>query len=123
MNKLKIVSIVFSLLLVMVANAQKVSTTKVVSVQTNGTCRSCKEKIEQGLAFEKGVKDVEYDLETAIVKITYNEKKTSVEILRKTINKLGFIADGQKPENEKKTKCSNKKEGKQSCGEEDGHKH
>jgi len=125
MNKLKLISIVISLFLVMGANAQKASSIKVVSIQTNGTCLPCKEKIEQGLAFEKGVKDVEYDLATAIVKVTYNEKKTDVEKLRKAINKLGYTADGQKPENEKKSDCNHnhKKEEKHSCGEGDGHKH
>jgi copper chaperone CopZ len=123
MNKLKAISLVFALFLVMSANAQKASSTKVVSIQTNGTCQPCKEKIEQGLAFEKGVKDVEYDLATAIVKVTYNEKKTDVEKLRKAINKLGYTADGQAPENAKKSECNHKKEEKHSCGEGDGHKH
>ena len=123
MSRLRFVSIVFSMLLVMGANAQKVSKTQVVSIQTNGTCQSCKDKIEQGLAYEKGVKDVEYDLATSIVKVTYNGEKTDVEKLRKAINKLGFIADGQEPENAEKAKgCSAKKE-KHSCKDGDGHKH
>ena len=122
MCRLKIVSIVISMFLVMGANAQKVSSSKVVNIQTNGTCQACKEKIEQGLAFEKGVKDVEYDLATSIVKVTYNEKKTNVETLRKVINKLGYTADGQEPENGEKATGHQKKEEKHSCGE-DGHEH
>lgn len=122
MSKLKAVSIAISMFLVVGANAQKASSTKTVSIQTNGTCQSCKEKIEQGLAFEKGVKDVEYDLATAIVKVTYHAGKTDVETLRKAINKLGFTADGQKPEKEKKTECHSEKETK-SCKKGDGHKH
>jgi len=121
MSRLKVVSIVIAMFLVMGANAQKASKTQVVSIQTNGTCQSCKEKIERGLAFEKGVKDVVYDLATAIVKVTYNADKTNVENLRKEINKLGFAADGQKPENA--TECHSKKEEKHSCKEGDGHKH
>ena len=121
MNKLKLICIAISMCLVAGANAQKASSTQVVSIQTNGTCQSCKEKIEQGLAFEKGVKDVSYDLSTAIVKVTYNAGKTDVEKLRKAINKLGFTADGQKPEAEKKADCHHKKEEKHSCKEGDGH--
>ena len=123
MSKLKIASIVIAMFLVAGANAQKASSTKTVSIQTNGTCQSCKEKIEQGLAFEKGVKDVEYDLATSIVKVTYHAGKTDVEKLRKAINKLGFTADGQKPENGEKTTCQPKKEKKHSCKKGDGHKH
>ena len=123
MSKLKLASIVIAMFLVVGATAQKASSTQVVSIQTNGTCQSCKEKIEQGLAFEKGVKDVNYDLATAIVKVTYNAGKTNVEKLRLAINKLGFTADGQKPETEKKAECNHKKEKKHSCSEGDGHKH
>jgi copper chaperone CopZ len=124
MGRLKLASIVLAMFLVMGANAQKASSTKVVSIQTNGTCQPCKEKIEQGLAFEKGVKDVEYDLASAIVKVTYNAEKTSVEKLRKAINKLGYSADGQEPEKGKKAACGHSKKGeKHSCKKGDGHKH
>jgi copper chaperone CopZ len=108
MSKLKVVSIVISMFLVMGANAQKATGTSEVKIQTNGTCQACKNKIEQGLAYEKGVKDVEYDLATAVVKVTYHADKTSVEALRAAINKLGFSADGQKPEGAKKTDCQHK---------------
>ena len=123
MSKLKLAGIAISMFLVVGANAQKASSTQTVSIQTNGTCQSCKNKIEQGLAYEKGVKDVEYDLATAIVKVTYNAGKTSVEKLRLAINKLGFTADGQKPENGQKTGCSPQKEEKKECGKGDGHGH
>ncbi|MCL2131231.1 MAG: cation transporter [Lentimicrobiaceae bacterium] len=123
MNRLKVVSIVVSMFFVMGANAQKASSAKVVSIQTNGTCQACKDKIEQGLAFEKGVKDVEYDLATSIVKVTYNEKKTDVETIRKTINKLGYTADGQKPQDSQNATCHPKKTEKHSCEEGDGHEH
>ena len=124
MDRLRLTSIVIAMFLVVGANAQKASKYQVVSIQTNGTCLPCKEKIEQGLAFEKGVKDVEYNLATAIVKVTYNTGKTDVEKLRKVINKLGYTADGQEPEKGKEAKCGHsKKEEKHSCEEGDGHKH
>ena len=50
---------------------------KKVVFQTNGTCNSCKNKIEYALAYEKGVKTVNYDLATSKVSVTYNEKKTT----------------------------------------------
>jgi hypothetical protein len=66
---------------------------------------------------------VEYDLATAIVKVTYNEKRTDLEKLRKAINKLGYSADSQEPEKGKKAECGHKKGEKHSCSPEDGHKH
>jgi copper chaperone CopZ len=89
----------------------------VVEIQTSGKCQGCKNKIERGLTDEKGVKTVEYDLATAIVKVTYNVEETNVETLRLAINKLGFVADGQKPDiqksdAEKKEDCQQKKDEK-----------
>lgn len=49
--------------------------TEVIIIQTSGHCHSCKEIIENGLAFEKGIRDVEYDVSTTKVKVTFNPKK------------------------------------------------
>lgn len=53
----------------------------------------CKDRIEQGLAFEKGIKNSELDLETKIATVTYNPAKTSPVEIRKIISKLGYDAD------------------------------
>jgi copper chaperone CopZ len=53
----------------------------------------CKDRIENGMAFEKGVKDVNLDVETKIATIKYNTKSTSPDELRKKISKLGYDAD------------------------------
>jgi copper chaperone CopZ len=53
----------------------------------------CKDRIEAHLAFEKGVKKSEVDLEKDEVKITFNSKKTDLEKLRKSLSNLGYDAD------------------------------
>jgi copper chaperone CopZ len=64
-----------------------------IRIKTSVVCGMCKERVEENLAFEKGVKDVSVDLETRIVTIRYNPKSTSPDELRKKLSKLGYDAD------------------------------
>ena len=73
--------------------AQNSESFQQVIFQTNGTCNSCKNKIEYALTYEKGVKKVNYDLATSKVSVTYNEKKTTPQKLQKAIQDLGFKAE------------------------------
>ena len=70
--------------------AQKVETIK---IQTSAICDLCKERIEGALAYEKGVKSSDLDLETKIVSIKIKPDKTNVETLRKFLSELGYDAD------------------------------
>jgi periplasmic mercuric ion binding protein len=64
-----------------------------IKIKTSAVCNMCKDRIEQGLAYEKGIKDVSLDVETKVATIRYNPKKTSPEEIRKAISKLGYDAD------------------------------
>ena len=64
-----------------------------VKVKTTAVCGECKERIENALAFEKGVKKSTLDLESQVVTITYNANKTTPEKLRLAIAKVGYDAD------------------------------
>jgi len=64
-----------------------------IKILTSAVCGQCKERIETGMAFEKGVKDITLDLETKIVTIHFNPNKTTPDQLRRGISKLGYDAD------------------------------
>jgi len=64
-----------------------------IKIKTSSQCDMCKERIEEALAFEKGVKTAELDVETKIVTVTYKKGKTSPEKIRKAISKVGYDAD------------------------------
>ena len=64
-----------------------------VKIKTSAICDMCKDRIEKGLAFEKGVKKADLDVKTKIVTITYNPSKTTPDDLRKAVSKLGYDAD------------------------------
>jgi copper chaperone CopZ len=64
-----------------------------IRIKTSSQCDMCKEKIEEALAFEKGVKKAELDVETQICTVTYKKGKTTPEKIRKAISKAGYDAD------------------------------
>ena len=64
-----------------------------IKIKTSSQCDMCKERIEEALAFEKGVKSSELDVETQIVTVSYKAGKTTPEKLRQAISKAGYDAD------------------------------
>ena len=64
-----------------------------VEIKTSAVCEMCKEAIESDLVFEKGVKDVNLDVDTKILTVVYNDKKTTPETIRKRVAKVGYNAD------------------------------
>jgi copper chaperone CopZ len=64
-----------------------------VVIKTSAICEMCKEAIEYDLAFEKGVKSAELNLDTKEVTVVYNGKKTDAQTIRKRITMVGYHAD------------------------------
>ena len=63
---------------------------KTVVFVTNMHCQKCVNKVNDNIAFEKGVKDMK------TITIKYDASKTSVEKLATAINKLGYTAEVKK---------------------------
>jgi mercuric ion binding protein len=90
MKKIKIILIsVLAIILSNVAHAQ----TNTVRIQTSAICEQCKERIENDLSFEKGVKSSTLDLKTKVITVIYNPKKTDEQKIREAITKIGYDAD------------------------------
>lgn len=53
-------------------------------------CNNCKKKIENNIAFEKGVKDLQVNLEEKTVTVTYRTDKTDSKKVKSAIEKLGY---------------------------------
>ena len=65
-------------------------------------CEDCVEKVNENIAFEKGVKGLEIKFEDQTVSIKYDAAKTSEDVLKAAIEKLGYpvygkLAPGQEP--------------------------
>jgi len=67
-----------------------------VEIKTSAICIMCKNTIEEDLAFEKGVKYSELDVDTKILTVEYNAKKTDPGKIRTRITKIGYNADSLK---------------------------
>ena len=58
-------------------------------------CENCVKKVQENIAFEKGVKDLKVSLEDQTVAIKYDAAKTSEETLKAAIEKLGYPVNGK----------------------------
>ena len=52
-------------------------------------CNNCVKKIQENLAYEKGVKDLHICMDDQIIQLKYDAAKTNEETLKKAIVKLG----------------------------------
>jgi len=68
-----------------------------ITVKSSVVCEMCKETIEEGLAYEKGIKRVFVDVEENTIYVKFNEKKLSEGEIKKKITELGYAADDMKP--------------------------
>ena len=70
--------------------------TDTVRIKTSAVCDQCKDRIENDLSFEKGVKKVNLDLDTKEVMVVYNTQKTTPAKIAEAITKIGYDADSLK---------------------------
>lgn len=61
-------------------------------------CQNCQSKIEKNIAFEKGVTDIQCDLDNKLVTITYKADKTNPENIVKGFEKIKYKAEVYTPE-------------------------
>ena len=56
----------------------------------NMSCDNCVKKIEKNIAFEKGVTDLQCQLSSKTVKVTYRTDKTTEKQIVAALEKLGY---------------------------------
>ena len=70
-------------------NAKKAAT-KTVTFNVSMHCKNCVKKINDNVAFEKGVKDLSVSLDQKTVTVTYDPARTDVAKLKAALEKLGY---------------------------------
>ena len=60
-----------------------------VVLSCNLHCQGCCDKIMKNIAYEKGVKDLQFDLKNKTVTLTFDKRKTDLPTLLKAFEKLG----------------------------------
>ena len=76
--------------IVLFTSAAKPAQKREAVYQTNLHCAKCAEKIQNNVAFEKGVVDLEISVPDKTVRIVYKAGKTDAETLAKAIKDLGY---------------------------------
>ena len=74
-------------------NVTQVNGLHVVKIKTSAVCDMCKETLEKAMAYEKGVKNSNLDVDTKVFTVTFDPKKTNLDKLRLAIAKAGYDAD------------------------------
>ena len=87
-----------------------------IKVKTSAQCGMCKETIEKALAFEKGVKSSDLNVDTKVATVKYDPAKTSPDKIKLAISKAGYDADEVKADIKAYNKLS-------PCCKKDGPKH
>ena len=64
-------------------------------------CQNCVNKIKGNIRFEKGVKNIEVDLEKKSVRISFSPKATTEEKLKEALKKIGYTATTDSEESQK----------------------
>ena len=68
----------------------KKAATKTVAFNVSMHCKNCVKKINDNVAFEKGVKDLSVSLDSKTVTVTYDPARTDVAKLKAALEKLGY---------------------------------
>ncbi len=72
-----------------------------ITFKSSMTCEGCVETLTKSLAFEKGVTDLQFDLEKNLITIEYKNWKTNPMALKKNIEKAGYKAEEVSTDNQK----------------------
>ncbi|QXP79890.1 MULTISPECIES: heavy-metal-associated domain-containing protein [Winogradskyella] len=84
---MKKVILIFSLLLTTIAFAQDKNAK--ASIEVDGVCGMCKERIEKAAIRTKGVKSAVWTIKTHELKLIYDARKTDLETISKQVASVG----------------------------------
>ncbi|WP_339701241.1 cation transporter [uncultured Marixanthomonas sp.] len=95
---MKKVITVFVLLITTITFAQNKNAR--TSLEVDGVCGMCKERIEKASIKTKGVKSAIWDVQTHELKLIFNEKKTNLDAIKENILAVGHDVEDLKATNE-----------------------
>ena len=105
---MKKVLILSAMMLTAIVGLAKDIKTVVVTTQPQMHCSGCENKIKGNLRFEKGVKQIECNIDEQRVVITYDADKTCSEKIIQSFGKFGYKATEIKTTSPTETKATNK---------------
>jgi mercuric ion binding protein len=94
--KTRIMLVAAVVMMIMTTACAQSDKTESVTIKASVVCGQCKDRIEAGLGYQKGVKDVVVDVEKKTVTVKYNPSKTNPGQIRTELSKIGYDADDVK---------------------------
>jgi len=88
------------------AQVKKADKFSEIKIKTSAQCEKCKATIEKALAFEKGVKSSDLNVNTKVCTVKYDPAKTTPDKIRIAISKAGYDADAVKADPKSYAKLS-----------------
>jgi periplasmic mercuric ion binding protein len=64
-----------------------------IVIKTSAVCEMCKDRIEKAMAYEKGVKSSSLVVDTKLLTVTFDTRKTSIDKIKKSVSQAGYDAD------------------------------
>ena len=94
MNKLKVLllSMVLAQVSIVAAKAQN-SNQQTIEIKTSAVCDMCKTTLEKAMAYEKGVKSSSLDVDSKMLTVTFDARKTDANKIKKAVTAVGYDAD------------------------------
>lgn len=74
--------------------------TKTEKIDVKGNCGMCEKRIEKAALELDGVKTAVWNVDSEVLKISFDESKTSINIIEKRLSELGHDTDLYKAEND-----------------------
>ena len=84
---MKKATLIFALLVTALTYAQNKNAKD--SMEVDGVCGMCKERIEKAAIRTKGVKSAVWNIDTHELKLIYDERKTNLEAIAKSVAAVG----------------------------------
>lgn len=97
-QKMKNLILVLAVMLTTVSFAQNKNAK--ASLDVDGVCLMCKERIEKAAIRTKGVKSAIWNVETHELKLIYDERKTNLDTIRQNIVAVGHDTEELKATDE-----------------------
>lgn len=77
-------------------SSAKPAKTQTVTYKVSMHCPKCVKKVNENIAFEKGVKDLKVSLDDHTVTVTFDPSKTDADKIAAAITKLGYTVEQKK---------------------------
>ncbi len=96
---MKKIVLVFSIILFGATSVAQNKNAK-TSIEVDGVCMMCKDRIEKAAIKAKGVKSAQWDVNTHMLSLIYNEQKTSIANIEQSIADSGHDTNSVKAKDE-----------------------